>query len=109
MLTPGKAIFHPNFSGKKKGLKNPSPCEDPLPSAPRGGLPVGRSGRRNGHSWGSNKEAMGTAARVMGPSSLSEPMEVPMAQTDDLSRCLAAFDQNSTLVVVVELSQASGL
>ena len=32
-----------------------------------------------------------------------------MAQTDDLSRCLAAFDQNTTLVVVVELSQASWL
>src|SRR4051794_37669875 len=52
---------------------------------------------------------MGTAAGVMEPSSLSEPMEVPMAQTDDLSRCLTAFDQNSTLVVVVELSQASWL
>src|SRR3954469_10255785 len=52
---------------------------------------------------------MGTAAGVMEPSSLSEPREVPMAQTDDLSRCLATFDQNTTLVVVVELSQASWL
>ena len=32
-----------------------------------------------------------------------------MAQTDDLSRCLAAFDQDTTLVVVVEMSQSSWL
>jgi transposase len=36
-------------------------------------------------------------------------MEVPMAQTDDLSRCLAAFDQDTTLVVVVEMSQSNWL
>jgi transposase len=36
-------------------------------------------------------------------------MEVPMAQTDDLSRCLAAFDQHTTLVIVVEMSQSSWL
>jgi transposase len=36
-------------------------------------------------------------------------MEVPMAQTDDLSRCLAAFDQDTTLVVVVEMSQSTWL
>src|SRR3954466_16253142 len=45
----------------------------------------------------------------MGPSSLSKPLEVPMVQVDDLSRCLAAFDQNTTLVVVVEMSEASWL
>jgi hypothetical protein len=44
MLTPGKGIFHPNFSGKKKGLKNPGPCEDPWPSAPRGGHAGGMVG-----------------------------------------------------------------
>jgi transposase len=32
-----------------------------------------------------------------------------MAQFEDLSRCLAAFDQNSTLVTVVEMSQSSWL
>ena len=30
-----------------------------------------------------------------------------MAQVNDLSRSLTAFDPNSTLVVVVEMSQAS--
>jgi transposase len=32
-----------------------------------------------------------------------------MAHVDDLSRCLTAFDQNTTLVVVVEMSEASWL
>ena len=32
-----------------------------------------------------------------------------MTQVDDLSRSLAAFDQNTSLVVVVELSKASWL
>src|SRR4029077_7998171 len=32
-----------------------------------------------------------------------------MSQVDDLSRSLAAFDQNTTLTVVVELSEASWL
>ena len=32
-----------------------------------------------------------------------------MAQTDDLSRYLAAFDQDTTLVVVVEMSQSNWL
>jgi len=32
-----------------------------------------------------------------------------MSQVNDLSRCLAAFDQNTTLTVVVELSQESWL
>jgi transposase len=36
-------------------------------------------------------------------------MEVPVAPVDDLSRCLAAFDQNTTLAVVVEMSEASWL
>jgi hypothetical protein len=33
----------------------------------------------------------------------------PMTQVDDLSRSLAAFDQNTSLVVVVEMSEASWL
>lgn len=32
-----------------------------------------------------------------------------MTQADDLSRSLAAFDQNSTLIVVVEMSAANWL
>jgi transposase len=32
-----------------------------------------------------------------------------MAQVDDLSRSLSAFDQNATLVVVVEMSESSWL
>jgi len=32
-----------------------------------------------------------------------------MSQVDDLSRSLAAFDRNTTLTVVVELSEASWL
>jgi len=39
-----------------------------------------------------------------------QPMDVPpMTQVDDLSRSLAAFDQNTSLVVVVEMSEASWL
>ena len=32
-----------------------------------------------------------------------------MTQVDDLSRCLAALDENSTLVAIVEMSQSSWL
>jgi hypothetical protein len=54
-------------------------------------------------------DAMGPATRVWAPSLLSrEPMERPMKR-NDLSRSLAAFDQASTLVAVVELSLANWL
>src|SRR6202171_4584733 len=36
-------------------------------------------------------------------------MGCPMTQVDDLSRCLAALDENSTLVAIVEMSQSSWL
>jgi transposase len=36
-------------------------------------------------------------------------MGCPMTQVDDLSRCLAALDENGTLVAVVEMSQSSWL
>jgi transposase len=36
-------------------------------------------------------------------------MEVPMPQVDDLSRSLATFDQDATLTVVVEMSEANWL
>src|SRR6266446_6861179 len=51
----------------------------------------------------------GAGDEDVAPSSLQEAMECPMAQFEDLSRCLAAFDQNSTLVMVVEMSQSSWL
>src|SRR5260370_18235475 len=51
----------------------------------------------------------GAGDEDVAPSSLQEAMECPMAQFEDLSRCLAAFDQNSTLVTVVEMSQSSWL
>jgi transposase len=36
-------------------------------------------------------------------------MDDPMTQVDDLSRCLTAFDQNTSLIVVVEMSESSWL
>ena len=36
-------------------------------------------------------------------------MEILMAQVDDLSRSLVTFDQQSTLVVIVEMSQTRWL
>jgi transposase len=40
---------------------------------------------------------------------LNNPMECPMPQSNDLSRSLAALNQDSTLVVVIEISQSSWL
>jgi hypothetical protein len=37
------------------------------------------------------------------------PMECPMPQLNDLSRSLAALNQDSTLVVVIEMGQSSWL
>src|SRR5215204_2396640 len=46
----------------------------------------------------------------MPPSALSSnPMECPMPQSNDLSRSLTAFDQDSTLIAVIEISQSSWL
>src|SRR4051812_33060448 len=46
----------------------------------------------------------------MPPSALSSnPMECPMSQSNDLSRSLAAFDQDSTLIAVIETSQSNWL
>jgi hypothetical protein len=53
---------------------------------------------------------MGRAAEVVAPSSsLRTDGGYPVAQVNDLSRSLTAFDLISTLVVVVELSKASWL
>jgi transposase len=46
----------------------------------------------------------------MPPSALSSnPMECPMPQSNDLSRSLTAFDQDSTLIAVIEMSQSNWL
>src|SRR5258707_12177326 len=53
---------------------------------------------------------MGRAAEVMAPSSSTRTDgDCPVAQVNDLSRSLTAFDPISTLVVVVEISKASWL
>src|SRR5271168_2907680 len=53
---------------------------------------------------------MGRAAEVVAPSSsLRTDGGFPVAQVNDLSRSLTAFDPLSTLVVVVEMSKASWL
>jgi hypothetical protein len=58
----------------------------------------------------SRREAMGRAAEVVAPSSsIRIDGGCPVAQVNDLSRSLTAFDLISTLVVVVEMSKASWL
>ena len=52
---------------------------------------------------------MGQAAGVVAPSSLDQPMEVPVVQANDLSRSIVAFEQSSTLVVVIEMGARSWL
>src|SRR5580658_1248875 len=53
---------------------------------------------------------MGRAAEVVAPSSsIRTDGGYPVAQVNDLSRSLTAFDPISTLVVVVEMSKASWL
>src|SRR3954465_6744376 len=52
---------------------------------------------------------MGRPARVSDHRRREQPMEGPMPQRDDLSRSLTAFQQDSTLVAVVELSRSSWL
>ena len=39
----------------------------------------------------------------------TEPTGCPMPQPNDLSKSLAALDENSTLIAVIEMSQSSGL
>jgi transposase len=52
---------------------------------------------------------MGQAARVIDHRRREQPMECPMPQPNDLSRSLVAFQQDSTLVAVVEMSRSSWL
>src|SRR4051812_38907751 len=52
---------------------------------------------------------MGQAARVSDHRRREQPMGCPMPQRDDLSRSLVPFQQDGTLVAVVELSRSSWL
>src|SRR3954465_16015876 len=52
---------------------------------------------------------MGRPARVSDHRRREQPMECPMPQCNDLSRSLVAFQQDNTLVAVVELSRSSWL
>src|SRR4051794_40844534 len=47
--------------------------------------------------------------RGRGTIAATEPRECPMPQANDSSRCLLTLEQDSTLIAVVELSQASWL
>src|ERR1700737_3957695 len=52
----------------------------------------------------------GAGGKGLAPLSLCENRwRCPMPQIDDLSRSLIAFEQNSTMVVVLEMSQSSWL
>src|ERR671927_600883 len=52
---------------------------------------------------------MGRAARVSDHRRREQPMGCPMPQRNDLSRSLVPFQQDGTLVAVVELSRSSWL
>ena len=56
------------------------------------------------------KRCYGASDEVKAQSSLRrKPTECPMPQLNDLSRCLAALDQDSTLIAVIEMSQSRWL
>jgi transposase len=55
------------------------------------------------------EDGMGQAARRWHHRRGQQVMESPMPQPNDLSRCLTAFEQNGTIVAVVEMSQSSWL
>jgi hypothetical protein len=56
------------------------------------------------------KRCYGAGGEGMAPSSLqSNRRRCPMPQANDLSRCLTALDQDSTLIAVIEMSQSSWL
>src|SRR5271166_4596977 len=52
---------------------------------------------------------MGRAARTRHHRRWIQPTGCPMPQPNDLSRSLAALDENSTLIAVIEMSQSSWL
>src|SRR6516162_48439 len=58
---------------------------------------------------GSGLDAMGRAARRWHHRRCNRPMERLMPQPNDSSRSLVALDQDSTLIAVIEMGQASWL
>src|ERR1700682_510770 len=54
-------------------------------------------------------DAMGRAARACDLGAATTAGRCPMRQANDLSRSLAAFDQPTTLIAVIEMSQSSWL
>src|SRR3954453_16941994 len=81
-------------------------CVDCFPA--HTAFPVSQAGR---HPHLHFRDAMGQTVAKMSPSSLeATPMERPMAQQlDDLSRSLTPLEQDSTIIAVIEMSQASWL
>src|SRR6201987_1431788 len=55
------------------------------------------------------RDAMGRAARERHHRRCNKPTGCPMPQPNDLSRSLAALDENSTLIAEIEMSQSSWL
>src|SRR4029077_9481241 len=55
------------------------------------------------------RDAMGRAARTRHHRRWKQPTGCPMPQPNDLSRSLAALDQDSTLIAVIEMSRSTWL
>src|ERR1700751_5409819 len=73
------------------------------PHDPRNG-PPGPAGRGEGA-----RDAMGRAARTRHHRRWKQPAGGPMQQPNELSRSLAALDQDSTLIAVIEMSRSTWL
>src|SRR5271165_50615 len=53
------------------------------------------------------RDAMGRAARTRHHRRWKQPTGCPMQQPNDLSRSLAALDQDNTLIAVIEMSRST--
>src|ERR1700757_3510477 len=60
-------------------------------------------------SGASTRDAMGRAARTRHHRRWKQPTGCPMQQPNELSRSLAALDQDSTLIAVIEMSRSTWL
>jgi transposase len=61
------------------------------------------------HAEERRRDAMGRAARTRHHRRWKQPTGCPMQQPNDLSRSLAALDQDSTLITVIEMSRSTWL
>src|SRR5947208_12995187 len=68
--------------------------------------PRGFGGRGRGASRRFARDAMGRATRTRHHRRWKQPTGCPMPQPNDLGRSLAALDQDSTLIAVIEMSQS---